>query len=300
MFSVSQRWSPVCLFCLVPLLLACETQPIPVQLATPPVKLAVSSQFVPDRGVVVFLTRTFSPLEESPERERDTLSNAFLEKILVKDAVVTLSSAGRVDTLRMLSAGVYGGIAVPQSDYARYILYAHDPLTGETVTAASEMLPRVRFERVEPAVVYSDDQDAYVEIRYAFRDDPAVKNWYLVNYYRKITLDPNLLVPNTFTDGASNRALAFDLITDENLDGTLFARDRRLADIGVSDTIGVSVSNISQGYYEFLDLYGRAGSPLTQITGEPIDYPTNVTNGYGYFTTHVPDLHVFDLNEYQR
>jgi hypothetical protein len=68
----------------------------------------------------------------------------------------------------------------------------------------------------------------------------------------------------------------------------------------VSDTIGVSVSNISQGYYEFLDLYGRAGSPLTQITGEPIDYPTNVTNGYGYFTTHVPDLHVFDLNEYQR
>ncbi len=298
--SISRLWYYVWLLSLVPLLLACETQPIPVQLTAPPVKLAVTSQFVPDRGVVVFLTRTFSPLEESPERERDTLSNAFLEKVLVKDAVVTISSGGRVDTLRMLSAGVYGGANVPQSDYARYTLYAHDTLTGETITAAAEMLPPVRFERVEPAVVYSDDEDAYVEIRYAFRDDPAVKNWYLVNYYRKITLDTNVLVPNTFTDGASNRALAFDLIADEDLDSTLFSRDRRLADIGVTDTIGVSVSNISQGYYKFLDLYRRGGSPLTQITGEPIDYPTNVTNGYGYFTTHIPDLHVFDLNKYQQ
>ena len=299
MSTVSRLWSYVCLCCIVPLLLACETQPIPVQLATPPVRLVVASQFVPDRGAVVFLTRTFSPLEEAPERERDTLSTAFLEKILVRDAVVTLSSGSRVDTLRMLSAGVYGGVTLPQSNYARYSLYAYDPLTGETVTAAAEMLPPVRFERVEPVVVYSDDEDAYVEVRYAFRDDPAVKNWYLVNYYRKITLDPNVLVPNTFTDGTSNQALVFDLITDEKLDGTLFSRDRRLLEIGVTDTVGVSVSNISQGYYEFLERYGRSDNPITRITGEPIDYPTNVTNGYGYFTAHIPDLRVFDLNEYQ-
>jgi hypothetical protein len=297
--SVSRLPFHVCLCCLVPLLLACETQPIPVQLAAPPVRLVVASQFVPDRGLVVFLTRTFSPLEESPERERDTVSTAFLEKILVKGAVVTLTSGGWSDTLRMLSAGVYGGLTVPQSAYTRYSLYAHDPLTGETVTATAETLPPVRFERVEPALLYSEDGDAYVEIRYAFRDDPAVKNWYLVNYYRKITLDPNVLVPNTFTDGGSNEALAFDLITDENLDGTLFSRDRRLLDIGVTDTIGVSVSNISQGYYDFLERYGRSENPITRIAGEPIDFPTNVTNGYGYFTTHIPDLHVFDLNKYQ-
>ncbi len=298
MSPVSRLLSYVFLCGIVPLLLACETQPIPVQLAAPPVRLVVASQFVPDRGAVVFLTRTFSPLEESPERERDTVSTAFLEKILVKDAVVTLSAGGRTDTLRMLSAGVYGGLTVPQRAYARYSLYAYDPLTGETVTAAAEMLPPVRFERVEPALLYSEDEDAYVEVRYAFRDDPAVKNWYLVNYYRKITLDPNVLVPSTFTDGDSNEALAFDLITDENLDGTLFSRDRRLVDIGVSDTIGVSVANISQGYYDFLERYGRSNNPITRIAGEPIDFPTNVTNGYGYFTTHIPDLHVFDLNDY--
>jgi hypothetical protein len=198
-----------------------------------------------------------------------------------------------------LSAGVYGGITVPQSDYSRYSLYAYDPLTRETLTAAAEMLPPVRFERVEPAVVYPDDQDAYVEVRYAFRDDPAVKNWYLVNYYRTITLDPNVLVPNTFTDGTSNRALSFDLVSDEKLDSTHFSRDRRLLETGITDTIGVSISNISQGYFEFLNLYGRGGSVLTQITSEPIEYPTNVTNGYGYFTAHIPNLHVFNPNEYQ-
>ena len=285
--------------CLGWLLFSCQTEPVPVQLSVPPVRLVVASQFVPDGGVVVFLTRTFSPLEEAPERERDTLTDAFLEKILVRDAVVTLRAGGRTDTLRMLSPGVYGGLTVSQPPYTPYELYARDPLTGETVTAAAETLPPVTFERVEPAIVYSDDEDAYVEVRYAFRDDPAVPNWYLVNYYRRVTLDLNVLTPNTFTDGASNRSLAFDLISDEKLDGTLFSRDRRLAEIGVTDTIGVSVSNISRGYYEFLALYGRSGNVLTQITGEPIDYPTNVTNGYGYFTTHIPDLRVFDLNQYQ-
>jgi hypothetical protein len=135
------------------------------------------------------------------------------------------------------------------------------------------MLPPVRFERVEPAVVYPDDQDAYVEVRYAFRDDPAVKNWYLVNYYRTITLDPNVLVPNTFTDGTSNRALSFDLVSDEKLDSTLFSRDRRLLEIGITDTIGVSVSNISQGYFEFLNLYGRGAACLPRSPANPLNIP---------------------------
>jgi hypothetical protein len=262
MSFVSRPWSFVCLCCLVPLSFACETQPIPVQLKAPPVKLAVASQFVPDRGVVVFLTRTFSPLEEAPERERDTLSNPFLEKILVKDAVVTLSAGGRTDTLRMLSPGVYGGLTVPQSPYTPYELYAHDPLTGETVTAAAETLPPVTFERVEPAIVYSDDEDAYVEVRYAFRDDPAVQNWYLVNYYRRVTLDLERADAQHVYRRRQQPVPGLRPDLGRKPGRPLFSRDRRLAEIGVTDTIGVSVSNISRGYYEFLALYGRSGNRL--------------------------------------
>lgn len=37
---------------------------------------------------------------------------------------------------------------------------------------------------------------------------------------------------------------------------------------------------------------------LTQITKEPLSLPTNVEGGLGFFNTHFPDLHFFDLNEF--
>jgi hypothetical protein len=267
-----------------------------VKLPDQPVRLVVASQFVRDQAVVVALTRTFNPLEWAPQE--DTISGAFREQVLVRDALVTLSYGNQTDTLEMTAPGVYTSINVQLSENIPYTLNAFDPLTGQSVTATADMLPRVRFEKAEPDIVYSDDEDPIVEIYYTFRDDPAVKNWYLVNFYRKVTLDPNILTPDTLITGASNRSLAFELISDDNLSDPLFSGTRRLREVSLTDTIAVSVANVSQGYYEFLNLYGRSGNVITRISGDPIVYPTNVQNGYGYFTTHAPDIRVFDLNEY--
>jgi len=281
----------------LPLLFACEPQPIPIKVATPPPKLVVTTQFIPDRTLAVILTRTFSPLEWASEQ--DSTSLAFLEKFLVQDALVTLRYGSTVDTLEMASPGVYTSDRVNQTPYGLYSLFVRDPATGETVTATTQMLPPVRFEEVQPAIVDADDGEATVEVYYRFKDDPAVKNWYLVNFYQRVTLDPKVLTPNTFINGDSNESLAFDLISDERLTDTSFAAIRRLWDVNLGDTIAVSISNVTKDYFEFLKLYQRSGNIVTQISGEPITYPTNVVNGYGYFSTHVPYIRLFDLNQKQ-
>lgn len=278
------------------LLLSCEPQPIPITLAEPPAKLVVSSQIIPDRVMLVGLTRTFGTLEAAAQG--DSLTDAFLEKILVDSALVTVGYGDKTDTLEMISPGVYAGANVLQETDGSYTLYAHDPKTGETVTATSVMQREVRFDRVTPEVVYRDGE-ATVEISYAFRDDPTVPNWYLVNFYRKVSLGREQLDINNYFERGSNEQVEFDLISDENLKDPEYAALRRLEAVNASDTIAVSIANVSRGYYEFLSLYKRAGNVLTRVSGEPVDYPTNVVNGYGYFTTQVPDIRFFDLNEFE-
>jgi hypothetical protein len=290
-----KAFRPFIALCTSVLLLACEPQPIPITLADPPLKLVVSSQIIPDRIMVVALTRTFSTLEGASQL--DSLSDEFIDKILVQDALVTVGYGNKTDTLRMVSRGIYASANTLQSDYVSYTLYARDPQTGETVTATSAMQPEVRFVRVEPDVVYVDG-DVEVDVSYSFRDDPAVKNWYLVNFYKKINLSRDRLDINNYFGRGSNEELEFDLISDENLKDPDYSALRKLKGVEASDSIAVSISNVSQGYYDFLTLYKRAGNVITRISGEPIEYPTNVVNGYGYFTTHKPDIRFFDLNNY--
>jgi hypothetical protein len=283
------------LFC-TGVLLSCEPQPIPITLDNPPLKLVVSSQIIPDRIMLVALSRTFSTLEGASQL--DSLTEEFLDKILVQNAVVTISYQDKSDTLRMVSPGIYASINTLQTDFGIYTLYAHDPQTGETISATSVMQPVVRFLRVEPDLVYADGE-VEVDISYSFRDDPAVRNWYLVNFYKKVSLSGDRLDISHYFGRGSNEELEFDLISDENLKDPEYSALRKLKEVEATDSIAVSISNISKGYYDFLTLYKRAGNVITRISGEPITYPTNVVNGYGYFTTHKPDIRFFDLKEYE-
>ncbi len=278
------------------LLLSCEPQPIPITLADAPLKLVVSSQVIPGRIMLVALTRTFSTLEGASQL--DSLTEEFLNKIQVQDAVVTISYQGKTETLRMISPGIYASANTLQTDFGTYTLYAHDPQTGEKITAASVMQPQVRFVRVEPDIVYADGE-VRADISYSFRDDPAVRNWYLINFYRKVSLGRDRLDINNYFGRGSNEELEFDLISDENLKDPEYSALRKLRGVEASDSIAVSISSISKGYYDFLTLYKRAGNVITRISGEPVTYPTNVVNGYGYFTTHKPDIRFFDLKEYK-
>jgi hypothetical protein len=90
-----------------------------------------------------------------------------------------------------------------------------------------------------------------------------------------------------------------NIISDATFDGvytnqSIFSSD----EMSMTDTIAGAVSNISEDYFKFLDLRKRGGNIFSELVSEPISYPTNIKNGYGFFNTHYPDIEIFDLNNY--
>lgn len=274
---------------------SCRPDPIDIDVKPAEEKLVIASQVLPNSIMVVGLTRSFSPLD--PGGNEDTLQNDFLDRILVPNAIVTVTHPSGTDTLYMLTPGIYASINVLLVDYGTYTIHAKDPATGEEVSATTELLPQVYFDSIQPYKQITGN-DTIPFIHYEMTDYGAASDYYVVCYYRK-SQDTSAFDLNNYFSRGTNELNSFDLITDTDFDpnGKL-SRNTQLIDTSPTDTIAVTVSHITKGYYEFLTAYKRSSSLFNQLSGEPINYPTNVVGGYGYFNTHFPDIRLFDLNLY--
>ncbi len=276
--------------------LSCTPEPIDIDIKSPTPKLVISSQIVPNRSFFVSVTRSFSALSNSTVD--NNVSSRFLDRILVKNAFVTISYFNTVDTLFMVTPGIYSSNNTLQYDYGVYHLYVSDPESGEVVTSSIALQPQVLFDTIRP-VLDINGVDTAVVINYGFNDKQGVDNWYVINYYVKQSdIDTsNLDIADYFIRG-SNKLSEFELLSDKTFDNPKFSSRRVLKNISASDLIAVTLSNISEGYYRFLTTYQKSGNIINQISGEPITYPSNVKNGYGYFSAHNPDIRVFNLKDY--
>ncbi|CAN5379010.1 hypothetical protein BH09BAC5_BH09BAC5_16160 [soil metagenome] len=280
---------------IVTTIISCTPKPIDIDVKPAEEKLVIASQILPNNIMVVALTRSFSPLDTGGNA--DTIQNSFLDRILVANAIVTVTHPGGTDTLFMLTPGIYASVNILLTEYGSYTLHAKDPSTGEEVTATTQLLPQVGFDSIQPIKRFIDG-DSIPFVHYELTDYGAASDFYVVCYYRKSQDTSAFDINNYFSQG-SNQLNSFDLITDADFDenGKLI-RDTQLYDVSTSDTIAVTVSHITQGYFEFLTAYKRSSSLFNQLSGEPINYPTNVEGGYGYFMTHFPEIRIFDLNQY--
>lgn len=276
---------------------SCRPDPIDIEVAPANEKLVICSQIVPNSIMVIGLTRSFSALDAGGQA--DTLQNDFLQRILVEDAIVTVSHPGGVDTLYMLAPGIYASIGVLLTDYGMYTVHAKDPSTGLEASATTELLPQITFDSIRPFVAVepvSGDSSAY--IHYELTDFPNQEDFYVACYYRKSQDTSAFDIYNYFSRG-TNELSNFDLISDADFDANgRLVRDRILEEVELTDTIACTVSHITKGYYEFLTAYKRSSSLFNQLSGEPINYPSNVENGYGYFNTHFPDIRIYAMADY--
>jgi hypothetical protein len=55
------------------------------------------------------------------------------------------------------------------------------------------------------------------------------------------------------------------------------------------------LASISKPYYDFLKVRSDNRFSFVEFAGEPINYPTNVQGGYGFFNLHTPDVRIFVL-----
>ena len=265
-------------------LISCLPEPLAVD-GLPVVKpeIVVSTQIVPDRSLVVLLTKTFGALEASDDSDPEEL----LSQIAVDDAIVVITGRARTDTLVNLGSGFYGDVIIPFEAGEEYSLYVNSESLGE-ITASTTVKEQIQFEDIEAGLYFNGFGDTLAEVTHTFVDPPG-KNWYMLNVQEveRVDVVENLLNPNSFM------RLHDDVDFEGNeLEETFHVFPR---DYNPGDTIAVSLSNISNDYYEFLKLRVDNRFSLVQYLSEPVNYPSNIIGGRGFFNLYVPDVKFFVL-----
>lgn len=273
---------------------SCLPPSIDIDVTPAPPKLCIASLVLGNNGIVVGLTRSYSPLEKNPDA--DTLTDDLVEQILVSGATVTISYGAQTDTLYEVAPGVYSNLLTTITEGETYTLRAYDPQMNLSAQAVTVMRPDVEPDTVYPYIVR--DADTMVFFHYKLRDNTATENYYVINFIKKVQGDSAFDINNVFAAGSNEVLTEFELLDDQTFQNGVLEEDVHIFSAGQHDTVAISVSEISKGYYEFLTAMKRSSSIFNQLTGEPITYPSNVEGGHGYFTMHRTNTELFDLNLY--
>ena len=262
----------------------CLPEPLDVK-GLPVVKpqIVVSTQIIPDQSVIVLLTKTFGALDASDDSDPE----ALLDQIAVNDATVTITGPQGDYELEFLDHGVYGGLVIPFESGESYELHVSSESLGE-VSAVTTVKPLVSFDDIKAELFFNGYDDTLAQITYRL-SDAAEQNWYMLNVQEVERQDvvENLLNPRAFTR----------LLDDEDFNGEVHQETFRVfpRDYIPGDTIAVSLSNISKEYYDFMELRVENRYSFIEYLSEPVNYPSNVKGGKGFFNLYVPDVEFFVL-----
>lgn len=275
----------------------CTPDPIDIEIPEREPQIVVASQVVPDNVIAVALTKTIGALDFS-ETEGDTVDTNLIDQIVVGGANVTVSYSGQTDELFEVIPGFYTSLNTLQVPNEAYTLNI-ETADGKSLSSTSRMLPQVAFADVMPNILRTEE-DTIVRLEYAI-NDPAEQNWYMLNIYRQTEeteIDSLSAEFNNILSLGNNSNTTTILLSDQIFENPKHEDIVELFNFEPTDIIIVTLSNISEDYYNFLSLRKTSESLLTEITKEPINYPTNIEGGIGFFNTHFPDLTGFDLNDY--
>jgi hypothetical protein len=248
-------------------------------------KIVVSSHLVPNEGLVVMLTKSFGALEADDDSDPEEL----LDQIAVTDAIVIVKSPNRTDTLTNLQTGFYGAVEIPFTTGDKVDLIIVSETLG-TVYAQTEVQKFVDFETIEADLSFNGFDDTLVQITYEAFDPPGSDQYLItVQRIRQQSILENLLDSYAFVK----------LQTDEAFDGKKFGETFRAfpRNYQPGDTVAVTLSRVSEEYFEYLTLRRDNRFSWTQFLGEPVNYGTNVQGGLGYFNLNQPAVRLFVLEE---
>jgi hypothetical protein len=265
---------------------ACLPEPLELtDVPAPNPKIVVSSQGMPGYPVAVLLTRSISALDGNEDSEPIEL----LTKVMITDATVRIEGGGISYQLQYVEFGVYGNQSMTLVPGESYTLFVDSPTMG-SVTSTTIAEPLVPFQEVD-ASIYISGRDTLATIRYQFKDE-AGSNWYMLNAQQVTRREGEMDILNP--------TVTTKVMSDEEFEGTVKAGTFKMLfdEVVPGDTIAVTISNIGKDYYDFMKLREDTRFGFAAVLGEPINYPTNVKGGLGFFTLYSSDRRVFTLKEY--
>lgn len=265
-------------------MVGCTPKPIPIYLDEVESLPVIWSQAVPNSTTLIYFSRSFSSLEF--QENDSTAADSIISQFLVVDGLVTLTHNGETDTLIQLSDGFFAGFSTDLIPGDTYTLNATDFETGKSITASTQAYAAVSID----TFAYSVIDTSAIELSISFVDPPGA-NWYAIHYYSQYANPLELDDPF-----AADNIVETDVLSDLELNSSNVTINKTL-DFLDSDTLFVSLNNISQEYYDYLSQRERGGTIYNQLVQEPINYVSNVQRGYGMFSLHFPSVRTIILEE---
>lgn len=274
---------------------SCIPEPVEIDIDQAEPRLVITSQMLSDEAAIIQITRSFGALEFS-ESAGDTVGEELLEQIVVDSARVTISYDGGIDTLLGLGGGAYLALGTPFNERAFYQLMVYDSATGLQASAETEVLPRAVWDSLDYEFVFesvtllgSTFEDTLLRAYIAF-EDASEENYYMLNSYRLSTLEENQA--NSFLLGQTGPPT--QIYSDQLFGNASILRDTiDYSGFAAGDTVAFAISQISRGYYDYLSTRQRSGSSFfANLLQEPVNFPSNVEGGYGFFNLHLPSAQV--------
>ncbi len=263
---------------LMTLFTSCKPKPLEIDIPEESPKIVVNS-FAAEGYIVLYLTKSFSPLA-------DTADQDFVKSLGIAGADAKLIYKGTTISFEELPDSLEAnGIYLAQVD---------NLAPNETITleASADGLPPIKattsalplIEDFDFELVRNPFDSAYATLFYSFND----VNVHAHNYYA-IAISGGkeeeiFQGVDTLRDLNTSKYVLFDDL--EYPYATIDGAINILAD--PYDTLNISLAQINQEYYKYLQVSQKAGSFFSSITKEPINYPSNVEGGYGFFNAFLP------------
>lgn len=273
-------------------LYACKPEPIDLLVSQRPPSYAICSQYANNGILGIGLSKTFGALQ-SNNSSLDSTGFHLDSNLLVSHATVSIIGENLNIELKEVDKGIYVSESAALEDLKNYQIQVR--LDNKLILQAqSSKQKMVAFDSV---CAFRNKADKELKIFYAIHDQLPEDNYYVVNYFIKNNKDNagTEPTPELIAKRMLEQNISIDLLSDRDFKNQRYQIEKTVSSNYPSDTLVLSLTNISKGYYDFLVAQKRAGTLFNQLRGEVINFPTNVQNGYGYFQLSEPDLKLLDV-----
>ncbi|RYZ49798.1 MAG: DUF4249 family protein [Sphingobacteriales bacterium] len=276
-------------------LYSCKPKPLNIDIKQEAPVLTISSATPDNHTVLVSAGYSINSLVRLNDGSNSSVK--IPKEMLLKDGLLTLTKdGGPTDTLYEISDGLYGNTRVNLEHLARYTINVYESgkgLIGSAVTTYQQ-LPDVQY--AEPQIDRRKG-DTTVSVTVGI-SNIAPDDYYFISY--NTTANARKQSPNAKMDVstlASFTPKQLVLISGSEVNHGKI--DKRVEmSVNTCDTLMVQTAKVDRAYFDYLTAYKRSGALINQLTGEPINMPSNVVKGFGFFSLFAPDRKVFYLKNY--
>jgi len=264
----------------------CELIEVPLEVEPAEDKMSLSSLLIGEEGVLVSVSKSFSALSGTSLAQ---IRENPIDALFVSRGNIQFQSNGNT-ILGEKFNDVPGFYFADFSDYSlgdSLEISVYDSVSTQQISARTKIMPSVNIDSIRFRYVA---ENTFLDTLKLFLTDPDTTqiNYFVVHIYRSSSF-LNILNNSDSLLVQSDSLLQIESIfSDIGIDSTLITRSYTIEKNPSNDTLIAVLSHIEEGYFRFLDARKRNEDGGGGIFNEPINFPSNVENGYGYFSAHNP------------